>query len=176
MLGDRILVIGCAGSGKTTLTYQLHEKLGIPVIHLDKFFWSDNWKAPEHQQWEKEVERLAQNPEWIMDGNYTTSLPLRLDNATSVIYLDVPRWKCLIRVIFRRFRWLHNKKRQDMAAGCKEHLNWRFYRWVWDYPKRSRGKTLAMLACFKGPVYVLRTNKDFRNFISKVSNDTLNAE
>ena len=40
---ERILVIGCPGAGKSTLSRQLGEKLGLPVIHLDRLFWKPGW-------------------------------------------------------------------------------------------------------------------------------------
>ena len=39
----RVMVIGCCGSGKTTLSRKLGEKLGLPVVHLDKLFWHPGW-------------------------------------------------------------------------------------------------------------------------------------
>lgn len=169
-IGNKILIIGCAGSGKTTLTKKIKELLNLPVIHMDRFYWRKNWQKINDADWENKVKELAQTPNWIMDGNYTTTLSIRLNYASSVIYLDVPRWKCLARVILRRFRWFNNLKRQDMPEGCKEHINWKFYQWVWSYPKRSRQKTFDLLKDFNGPVYVLKTNKDIGKFISNLLN------
>jgi len=33
---ERIVIIGCPGSGKTTLAKELGEKLNITVVHLDR--------------------------------------------------------------------------------------------------------------------------------------------
>ena len=37
----RVLVIGCGGSGKSTFSRILSEKIKLPVIHLDKLFWKE---------------------------------------------------------------------------------------------------------------------------------------
>lgn len=39
----RILVVGCCGAGKTTLSRELGEILRIPVYHLDRYFWKPGW-------------------------------------------------------------------------------------------------------------------------------------
>ena len=34
-LGHKIIVIGCSGSGKSTISKKLHGVTGLPLIHLD---------------------------------------------------------------------------------------------------------------------------------------------
>ena len=48
---NKILIIGCGGAGKSTLAKILDEKLGLPVIHLDKEFWRAGWKPLSKEQW-----------------------------------------------------------------------------------------------------------------------------
>ena len=97
----RILVIGCPGSGKTTLSKKLKKKLKLPLIHLDKFYHKPNWVEPEKTEWKKIVERLAKKTTWIMDGNYADSFDIRFSRADTVIYLDYTSIKCFYRVIKR---------------------------------------------------------------------------
>ena len=40
---DRVIIIGCGGSGKSTLSRALSEKTNLPVVHLDKLFWREGW-------------------------------------------------------------------------------------------------------------------------------------
>lgn len=168
MLGNKILIIGCAGSGKTTLANKISKILGLPLIHMDRFYWKANWEKVDDIEWQAAVKNLCEQNTWIMDGNYTTTLPQRLTHASSVIYLDTPRWKCLLRAFIRRFKFMYNKNRQDIPEECKDKLNLEFYRWIWNYPTRSRSKTLALIKSFQGPVIQLQSNHEMRTFLKKL--------
>ena len=37
---QKIIVIGCPGSGKSTFSKALHKIIGIPLFHLDMLFWN----------------------------------------------------------------------------------------------------------------------------------------
>jgi adenylate kinase family enzyme len=119
---QRIMILGSGGAGKSTLARQLGDVLSLPVTHIDQLFWQ-----PQHA--------VVTQPQWIMDGNYTSTLDIRLAHADTVIVLNMPRWLCLYRVIVRRIVY-HNRTRPDMGADCPEHLTWEFLQFIWNYPKR----------------------------------------
>lgn len=50
-LGRKILIIDCSGSGKTTFAQRLSKILKIPVVHMDRFYWQDNWQPIEENKW-----------------------------------------------------------------------------------------------------------------------------
>lgn len=141
---ERVIIIGCAGAGKSTLSRQLGDILQLPVIHLDKYYWQADWVATPHEQWDAAVAHFTLGERWIIDGNYTRTLDIRMQRADLIIYLDMSRWTCLYRVIKRRIMY-HGKSRPDMNAANAEKLDWDFLLWVWNYRKRSRGKTLEKL-------------------------------
>ncbi|MEZ4883558.1 MAG: hypothetical protein R3E32_02385 [Chitinophagales bacterium] len=91
----KILVIGSGGSGKSTLSLQLQKILQIPLIHLDEYYWCANWVESTKSEWEQKVRQLMEGETWIMDGNYSSTLELRLTKADTVIFLDFPRIKCI---------------------------------------------------------------------------------
>ncbi|MGL4882562.1 MAG: hypothetical protein ACRC8K_16095 [Waterburya sp.] len=46
----RIAIIGCCGAGKSTLAKSLGEKLNLPVIHLDTYYWQPGWQETEQNE------------------------------------------------------------------------------------------------------------------------------
>jgi len=137
----RIAIIGSSGSGKSTLARQLGANLHLPVIHLDKHYWHPGWIGTPEAEWLEKVEEMVQEERWIIDGNYRSTLPLRLRAADTVIFLDMPRWVCTIRAVKRRIQYA-TRPRPDMARGCRERLLdpnlLSFLHWVWNYPNRAR--------------------------------------
>ena len=141
----RVLVIGSGGAGKSTLAAEIGAAFGLPVIHLDALYWRADWVPTPEPEWRAQVERLVARDAWVMDGNYGGTLELRLAACDGVVFLDLPCWLCLARVLGRRLRHA-GRTRPDMAPGCPEQLSWEFVRWIWTYPRRRRPAILRRLA------------------------------
>lgn len=145
---QRIVIIGSSGSGKSTLARQLGETLNLPIIHLDKYFWHPGWVGTPPQDWTEKVRQMAAADSWIIDGNYRSTLDIRIQMADTVVFLDLPRWLCAWRVTKRRFQY-YNQQRPDIAEGCQEKIFDpmfpRFIKWVWNYPYRARPNVIKSL-------------------------------
>ncbi len=169
----KILIIGSAGSGKTTLSKQLNKKLSLPIIHLDKYYWRPNWQRVSDDEWEKTIKKFSNQKTWIMDGNYSKTIATRLQYADVVIFLDIPRYICLLRVILRRFKIFSNKKRVDIPQDCKERMSFEFYKWIWNFPKRSRPSILELLENTskkqKTQVIILKNSTQINEFIANLT-------
>jgi adenylate kinase family enzyme len=168
----RVLVIGSGGAGKSTFARRLGEKLGLPVIHLDRVYWRADWVEPPKEEWRRKVEELCAREAWVIDGNYSGTLDIRLNACDAVIFLDLPRALCLWRVSRRALRY-KGVSRPDMAEGCREQLNrdfLTFLLWVWNYPRHSRPKLLKRLEEFAGgkQIYRLRSSAEAEKFLAEV--------
>jgi adenylate kinase family enzyme len=142
----RILILGPSGAGKSTLARRIGERLGIPVVHLDALYWNPGWVPSEVEQFRARVAQAAARDRWIMDGNYTANLDLRLPRADAVIWLDLPR-----SIYFRRSLWRsirnYGRARDDVGSGCPERFDLSFFKdWVWTYPVRSRAQHRQLMS------------------------------
>lgn len=133
----RILIIGSSGAGKSTIARAMGERLGIPVHHLDERMWRDGCKLVDPHDEASRVAHLLDEPTWILDGNYTASLPQRLRLADSVVWVDYPRELCMFRALKRVIAHF-GRNRPDMGGGCREQFDADHLKWIWLYPHRER--------------------------------------
>lgn len=166
----RICVIGNSGSGKSTLATQLGEIFQLPVYHLDKIYWRENWEAVPKEQTQKEVRRIAVLEDWIIDGNNKSTLPERLARADLVIYLDFKPLFCLYRVIKRS---LTTVSRPDMAEGCRERFNLPFYKYVLSFNRKVRPKILDLIQAPNRPYvfYQIKNQNELKELLSELSDN-----
>ena len=98
----RIAVIGPVGAGKSRLAAELSQLLGIRVLHLDTLFWKPGWVPTPLEEWEAVQRRELAEPAWIADAQYDDILPDWVEEADTVVFLDVSPLVCLWRVSRRR--------------------------------------------------------------------------
>ena len=116
----KIMIIGCGGSGKSTLAKDLHKITGLELIHLDRIFWTPGWKELPREEWiEKNKKILAEKESWIMDGNYGSTMDMRLEKADTIIFMDTPTQVRLFRVLKRIVKH-YGRSRPDMPDNCPE--------------------------------------------------------
>jgi len=166
----RILVVGSGGAGKSWLATRLAAITGLPLVHLDVHFWRPGWSAMPDDEWAATVARLATAERWVMDGNFSATLRGRLRAADAVVFVDMPRWRCVLRVFTRMIRW-YGRSRPDLAPGCPEGFDLAFLQWVWNFPRRSRPEVIeAMRAAPPGVKrIVLRSTRDVRAFLEETA-------
>ncbi|MBD0320422.1 MAG: DNA topology modulation protein [Gemmatimonadetes bacterium] len=165
----RVIVIGSGGAGKSTLATRLGEITGLPVHHLDAFYWRPGWVESPPEEWSRTIAALAAEPVWIMDGNYSRTLDQRLAACDTAIFLDLPRTLCIARVIRRRLRY-RGRSRPDMAPDCPEQVPPEFLRWIWRYPIDRRPAVLRRLAevSHEKRVVHLRSSREVERFLDEV--------
>ncbi|MBL3820698.1 DNA topology modulation protein [Bacillus sp. BSL6] len=170
----KIILIGSGGSGKSTLARQLSNKLSIKVHHLDALFWKPNWEGVPKVKQRKVQNELVKEDEWIIDGNYSGTMDIRMNAADTIIFLDIHRTICAYRAIKRVIQY-RNKTRPDMGAGCEERFDLQFFKWIWEYPKTKRPSILKRLNQLskEKDVIILKSPNEVRQFLKKY--DTINS-
>ena len=167
MKHKKIMLIGCGGSGKSTLAIQIGKKLDIPVTHLDKLLWRDNWEQVSKEEFDFLLTEEFKKESWIIDGNYDRTIPMRLEECDTVIYLDFPRITCLIGAI-RRVIFNYGKTRPDMGGNCPEHFDAEFLKWIWNFNKKNRLNYINMLNNSTNKnIYILHRRKECKELLSR---------
>ncbi|MEH7236807.1 topology modulation protein [Bacillus sp. JJ1562] len=164
----KIMVIGIsAGVGKSTFAQQLGNKMGIDVYHLDSYFWKPGWVEASHEEFTEAQERILAKGSWIIDGNYSNTFELRTKQADTIVYLELPRYQCLYRVLKRYVKHI-GKKRADL--GCTEKIDWEFIKFIWTTYKPRIHKMQERLNRLskEKTVIILRGTKEINGYINKL--------
>jgi adenylate kinase family enzyme len=163
---QRILILGPSGAGKSTLARRIGARLGLPVVYLDVINWNPGWVQTGREKFRERVAEEAARDAWVMDGNYTRDIDLRLPRAQAVIWLDLPRYIYFPRAVWRSIR-NYGRERDDLGPGCPEKFDPSFFRdWVWTYPTRSRARHAQLMASLPAGVrgVVLRSPREVKRF------------
>ena len=164
----RVLIVGNSGGGKSTLARRLAAKTGLPVIHLDVMFWKPGWVERDDAEFRVSVAAALQAPTWITDGNFGDTWDLRMPLADTIVWIDQPRALCLFRAIWRMVTYRHGG-RPDMAEGCREAVDLKFYHFIWTYNRKVRPRLETALAtrCAHARVVRLRSDREIATFLAQ---------
>lgn len=164
----RVAILGNSGTGKSRLATILGTVTGLPVVHLDRHFWRPGWTETPRAEWVEVHRRLIEPAEWILDGNYGSTMEERLERADTAIFLEVSRPLSFLRVL-RRALSTFGRTRPDLGPRCPERFpDGGFVEWIWSYPRKVRPVVLDRLAAFErrgGVVHHLRGRRAVRAFV-----------
>lgn len=139
----KIMIFGRPGSGKSTFALHLSRQLNVPVYHLDKIFYVNNWIERNYQEFLNMQQDLITKDHWIIDGNATKSLELRYAQADLVIYFLMPRLTCLWRILKRKL--FKDPQIDDRAPNCPERImNLKFLIYTWTFNKRVQKQIMEL--------------------------------
>lgn len=159
----KIMVIGCPGSGKSTFSKALHRKTGIPLFHLDMMYWNSDRTTVDKSVFLQRLSNTIQKDEWIIDGNYSATIELRLEACDTVIFLDYPLEVCLNGIAERR-----GKPRTDMPWVEKE-VDAEFIEFIKNYNSHNRPKVMKLLNQYSHKnIYIFKTREDADHFLYQI--------
>jgi energy-coupling factor transporter ATP-binding protein EcfA2 len=113
--GERILVLGRTGSGKTTLARELAAALDVPHVELDALYFGPAFSTAPLPLLRERTRVAIAGDRWVTDGNKRAVRDLVWPRADTVVWLDYPLAVSLWRLA-RRARHRTSALRAE-AAG-----------------------------------------------------------
>ena len=157
----KVIVIGCPGSGKSTVSRTLHNKTGIPLYHLDMMYWNADKTTVEKSVFLERLSDVLEKDEWIIDGNYSSTMELRMAACDTVIFLDYPLDVCLDGIRERR-----GKPRSDMPWIETEEDS-EFIEFIKNYNEQQKPKVLELLKKYSDKnIIILESREQADTFLN----------
>ena len=128
----RIVVIGTSGAGKSTLAGRLAGRLGLVHLELDAFAHGPGWTSVPEETFQRMLRERMAGDGWVCDGNYFHRTEWLWRQADTVIWLDLPLWRVLPRLVSRSLRrivtrqelWNGNREGWSALLGRDSLLGW----------------------------------------------------
>ena len=92
--GQKVLVLGCSGSGKSTFAKKLAERTGLPLFHLDNLWWKADRTHISRAEFDQKLAEILAKDQWILDGDYSRTYETRIRACDTIFILDYPEEVC----------------------------------------------------------------------------------
>lgn len=161
----KVIVIGCPGSGKSTFARALHDITGLPLYHLDMLYWNADRTIVPQDVFRARLVEVIERDCWIVDGNYGSTMELRLQACDTVFFLDYPLDVCMNGIVERR-----GKERPDMPwIESEDDVDEEFVEFVKNYNSENRPEVMALLEKYADKeIIIFKSRDEAETFLKKL--------
>ena len=159
----KVIVIGCAGGGKSYFSRRLRDVVGLPLYHLDNIYWNENGTTLEKPIFYEKLGEILKLDEWIIDGNYKSTMEKRMQAGDTVFFLDFPAEVCLDGIKERR-----GKPRSDIAwKNTLENDDAEFVEFIKSYNVEHRPHVMALLEKYSDKnIVIFKSRKEADDYLA----------
>ncbi len=159
----KIIVIGCPGSGKTTFSEKLKDKIGLPLYYLDAIWHKPDRTHISREEYDTRLSEILALDSWIIDGNYSRTIESRISACDTVFLFDLPVEVCLDGAISRL-----GKKRYDMPWIDNE-LDPKLKREIEEFGGKNLPTIYALIDKYKDgkTVVVFKSREEADTFLNR---------
>ena len=164
---EKVIVIGCSGSGKSTFARKLSAITNLPLYYLDMIWYKPDKTTLTEDEFDKRVSILLQKDKWIIDGDYKRTLEIRLIHCDTVFLLDIPTHICL-----ESARSRIGKQRVDLP-WLETEFEEDFKQWICNYQENSLPQILTLLEKHKDgkQIVIFKTRKEIDDYLKRLMID-----
>ena len=124
---QRIVILGCPGSGKSTFALKLRERTGLPLIDLDNLWWKPDRTHITREAFDIALEEVLSGERWIIDGDYSRTYEARIRACDTVIFLDYDPQTCMNGIVERVGKnrpdipWVENRLDPELVKQVESY-------------------------------------------------------
>ncbi len=100
----KVFVVGCSGSGKTTVARILATRFEVQLHELDFIAWDSDGALLPYDSRVSIADRLSSSNGWVAEGTYLGWTSAFMERADVIVWMDVPLRVALWRVFWRHLR------------------------------------------------------------------------
>lgn len=131
-LGERIVVVGAPGAGKSTLARDLARHGDLVHVELDSIAHGPQWTAVPEEEFRNQLRARTSAGRWVCDGNYFAKSQWLWAEADTFVWLDQPLWlvvprvarRSLRRILTREELWNGNRESWSALLGREGLVGW----------------------------------------------------
>ena len=161
---QKAIIIGCPGAGKSTFARILSDKTHLPLYYLDMLWHKPDRTTVDRKIFDKKLKEIVLKDKWIIDGNYTRTLEMRMQACETIFLLDFPVEECLAGAESRIGR-----QRVDMP-WIETEFDEEFRQWIIDFPKNELPIVYELLDRYKSEksIYIFRSRANIDDYLLKM--------
>ena len=160
---NKVIVIGCPGAGKSTFSRRLKKETALPLYYLDMLWHRPDRSTVSKSEFDCGLKTILARDQWIIDGNYSRTLAIRLRACDTAFLLDLPVEECLAAAEARV-----GKPREDMP-WMETEFDEKFKQWILNFPQDELPLIYELISQFRAEknIIVFHTRDEIQKFFNE---------
>ncbi len=167
---SRIVIIGNAGGGKSTLARKLAQRRGLQHVEIDRLLWQPGWNLTPAEIYERRHAEIIAGEDWVIDGlGRQATIAGRIARATEIILIDMPLWMHFWLAAERQIAWSHGTPEHAPGGITQMPPTEGLFRTIWEVEQTwmPELRTLCREAEKQGKTLIRLTDVDELDAFSK---------